>query len=94
MTSFGSIQVDAQSGAFQMLDSAGSVLTSTSNLIPSATNRVRGSTCDNPQQGTDAQNPVRVDGGGAYSGQTQASCCAMCDKNSECTAWVYATADL
>lgn len=47
-TAFGSLQIDPQSAAFQMLDSNGEILTQSSNLFPSET-RVGSSTCDNPK---------------------------------------------
>lgn len=95
-TSFGSIAIDTTTAVFTMKDLNGVVLTQ-SVLFPVSDDHVgrmprleKNDTCLNAQNGVDAVNPGNSP---TYpqgiSGATQASCCATCDSDAKCIAWVY-----
>jgi len=90
----GSVAVDAAGGALYLSDAAGKLLTSAPRLLAAsaAPPAVRRDTCANPQTNTDAANPQRSrkypDGTKVAS---QADCCAACNGDASCTAWVYDT---
>ena len=90
----GSVAVDAAGGALYLSNAVGKLLTSSPRLLAAsaAPPAVRRDTCANPQTNTDAANPQRSrkypDGTKVAS---QADCCAACNGDASCTAWVYDT---
>ena len=103
-TAFGSVTINTATGSIQLSDAAGKTLTTAalplSDPAPTPATDVGGAgvtgnnTCPSPHAGWDAVNPQRSSTyPNGIPGATQASCCAACDADVHCTAWVYATDD-
>eukprot|EP00823_Brevimastigomonas_motovehiculus_P001293 TRINITY_DN11811_c0_g1_i1.p1 TRINITY_DN11811_c0_g1~~TRINITY_DN11811_c0_g1_i1.p1 ORF type:complete len:849 (-),score=254.76 TRINITY_DN11811_c0_g1_i1:229-2775(-) len=95
-TSFGEVRIESQTGAFMMLDSNGNIVTQTSVLSKfhaSISDRKvqHNDTCVDVYDSTDCSSGTRTpscpDG---LSGTTQATCCAACNNDPDCSFWVYA----
>eukprot|EP00301_Raphidiophrys_heterophryoidea_P017928 c2926_g1_i1.p1 GENE.c2926_g1_i1~~c2926_g1_i1.p1 ORF type:complete len:895 (-),score=214.58 c2926_g1_i1:66-2720(-) len=95
-TSFGSISIDAASGAFVFTDENNVTLTSSSQLshyISSADvlKSSKGDTCTKTYPGFDmtggSRTPKYPNG---LQNQTQESCCQACNDDPDCTTWVWA----
>jgi alpha-glucosidase len=89
----GSVSIDASSGAFALAGPGGAVLTRSARLVSAGVAAAaRRDTCANAYAGFDAANPQRSAGfpNGAKVA-SQAACCAACNGDSSCTAWVYDT---
>ena len=75
---FGSISLNAVTGAFTMTDTTGRILTSSSSLLGGSV--AGNNTCAAPRVGCDAVNPVRTPRSpNGLHVASQAACCAACD---------------
>lgn len=94
------MEINPATGEFHMFDAAGNNITSSPSLLTSgsgipavatAAAVQANSTCSPTYPNTDAQNPQRTSKyPNGLKGATQASCCAACDGDPECTFWVLA----
>ena len=93
--SIGSVSLDASTGAFSLAGPDGVVVASAARLLtPSAAAApaVGRDTCANPHVGFDAANPTRsANFPNGAKVASQAACCAACNGDSSCTAWVFDT---
>ena len=91
----GSISIDATSGAFALAGPDGAIVATSARLLTPASGKtpaLRRDTCANPYVGYDAASPTRsakFPNGAKVS--SQADCCALCNGDSGCSAWVYDT---
>jgi len=95
------IEIDPVTGAFNMQDASRKNITTTTSLLASPAAAAaaasidiaggNGSTCATVFPNTDASNPQRTPKyPNGIMGATQASCCAACDGDPDCTFWVFA----
>lgn len=99
-TRFGSVSVDTASGVLALADAGGNVLTSTTGPVsvtrgPAARRApasAHNDTCAPAvvHNGTDVYGPERAAKfPNGLSGQTEAECCAACNSDDTCIAWVW-----
>ena len=102
-SSYGSVAVDTASGILSLADAAGNLLTSTTGpvsveRVPPTARRASSSahahndTCAPAviHNGTDVYGPVRAAKfPNGLSGQSEAQCCAACNSDDTCIAWVW-----
>ena len=90
----GSVSIDAATGAFALADAAGAPLTQSPGPAAARTSwGRRNDTCAQPRSGADAASPRRSKGfPQGLRNATQAACCAACNSDPTCTAWVWADA--
>jgi hypothetical protein len=96
-TSFGSLTMDTSSGALELSDASGKILTSTSAMelggsyvsaLGPHKDTCQGATNGLDLDGSCTRSPNNKDG---LLVKSKAECCAACNADSKCTAWVYVT---
>ncbi|EGD72843.1 hypothetical protein PTSG_04572 [Salpingoeca rosetta] len=92
-TSFGAIQINTTSAAFQMLDNKGSVIIDSPKLSSalSASAGLQEDVCQQAVPGYDASGGTRSKSApNGLQNQTQTSCCQACNAASDCDFFVFA----
>eukprot|EP01065_Artemidia_motanka_P034902 TRINITY_DN42891_c0_g1_i1.p1 TRINITY_DN42891_c0_g1~~TRINITY_DN42891_c0_g1_i1.p1 ORF type:complete len:918 (+),score=321.35 TRINITY_DN42891_c0_g1_i1:69-2822(+) len=92
-TEFGEARVNTATGAFQLLDPSGAALID-SPVLATHQGSHHADTCAKTSAGHDVKYSKRTPGcPDGLANQTQASCCAACNADADCTSWVFATSD-